>query len=89
MSHNLDRYIPEFDEDETRNKLSGFSREELLEMLIYAYKEKRVIAKSWDESLKKLRRIQDVLTEPSELLGMPGVPSAEDLRKMTEDDSEE
>jgi hypothetical protein len=85
MSSNLDRYIPEFDENETRAKLSGFSREELFEMLIYSYKEKRVIAKSWDESLKKLRRIQDILEEPPQLLGMPGVPSADDLRNMFDD----
>lgn len=86
MSHNLDRYIPEFDEDEVRNKISGFTREQLVDILIDAYKEKRVIAKSWDESVTKLRRIGGILEEPSKLMNMPGVPSAEDLRKMLGDD---
>lgn len=46
MSDNLDKYIPEFDEAEVRNKLIGFTREELADMLVYAYKEKRVLAKA-------------------------------------------
>jgi hypothetical protein len=37
------------DEDETRNKLSGFTRDQLLDMLICAYKEKRLWAKSLGE----------------------------------------
>jgi hypothetical protein len=86
MSDNLDKYLPEFDEDEIRNKIAGFTRDEIIEMLIYAYKEKRVIATSWDESLKKLRRIEAVIAEPSNLLNMPGVPSADDLRRMFGDD---
>jgi hypothetical protein len=86
MSDNLDRYLPEFDEDEIRNKIAGFTRDQIIDMLIYAYKEKRVIAKSWDESLKKLRRIEAIITEQSSLLNMPGVPSADDLRRMFGDD---
>jgi hypothetical protein len=84
MSDNLDRYLPEFDEEETRAKLVGLTREQLIEMLIYDYKLKRVIAKSWDEDGRKLRRIADIIAEPSALLGMPGVPTADDLRRMTE-----
>ena len=84
MSDNLDRYLPEFDEEATRNKLEPFNREQLLDMLVYAYKEKRVIAKGWEESTKKLSRIQEVMDEPSALIGMPGIPTAEDLRRMTE-----
>jgi hypothetical protein len=86
MSDNLDRYLPEFDEDEIRNKIAGFTRDQIIDMLIYAYKEKRVIAKSWDESLKKLRRIESIIAEPSNLLNQPGVPSADDLRRMFGED---
>ena len=86
MSDNLDRYLPEFDESEVRAKLAGFTREQLLDMLVYAYKEKRVIAKSLGEKMNKLSRIEDILNEPSSLTGMPGVPTAEDLRCMIEDD---
>ncbi len=86
MSDNLDRYIPEFDEESLRIKLAAFDREQLLEMLIYAYKEKRVWAKSFDEARKKLGRIEEIVTEPSVLLNMPGIPTAEDLRRMLEDE---
>jgi hypothetical protein len=88
MSDNLDRYVPEFDEDETRNKLVGLSREQLIDMLIYDYKLKRVIAKRADEDRKKLERIQDIIAEPSLLTGMPGVPRADDLRRMIDDEDE-
>lgn len=86
MSDNLDKYLPEFDEDDARAKLAGFTREQLLDMLVYAYKEKRVWAKSLGEQQQKLSRIQDIIAEPSKLLGMPGVPTADDLRRMIEDE---
>jgi hypothetical protein len=86
MSDNLDKYLPEFDESEVRAKLQGFTREQLLDMLVYAYKEKRVIAKSLGEKINKLSRIEDILDEPSNLSGMPGIPTAEDLRRMIEGD---
>ncbi len=86
MADNLDKYLPEFDEDEVRNKLSTFTREQLLDMLIYAYKEKRVWGKKLGEELEKLRRIQDIIEEPSKLVNMPGIPTAEDLRRMSEGD---
>jgi hypothetical protein len=88
MSDNLDRYLPEFDEEEARNKLIGLTREQLVDMLIYDYKLKRVIAKRADEDRKKLERIQDIIAEPSPLSGMPGVPTADDLRRMIEDDEQ-
>ena len=84
MSDNLDKYLPEFDEDEVRIKLSGFTREQLMDMLVYAYKEKRVFAKSLDETQKKFSRIEAIIAEPSSLLKMPGVPTADDIRRMTE-----
>ncbi|HEX9200568.1 MAG TPA: hypothetical protein VF865_13475 [Acidobacteriaceae bacterium] len=86
MSDNLDKYLPEFDEDDARAKLAGFTREQLLDMLVYAFKEKRVWAKSLGEQQQKLSRIQDIIAEPSKLLGMPGVPTADDLRRMIEDE---
>ena len=88
MSDNLDRYLPEFDEDEARNKLVGLTREQLVDMLIYDYKLKRVIAKWADEDRKKLERIQDIIAEPSKLIGMPGIPSGEDIRRMIEGDED-
>jgi hypothetical protein len=86
MSDNLDKYIPEFDESEVRNKLSGCSREELVNMLVYSYKLRRVIEKRANEDSKKLQRIQDIVSEPSSLPNMPGIPTADDLRRMIEDD---
>ncbi len=86
MGDNLDRYLPEFDEEAVRAKIAGYSREQIIDMLIYAYKEKRVIAKGWDEALNKLRRIETIIDEPSKLTQMPGIPTADDLRRMTEDD---
>ena len=84
MSDYLQRYLPEYDDEEERKKLSGFSREELLDLLIQAYKEKRVFAKMADEERSRLERIRDVLDEPSRLARMPDVPGPDDLRKMTE-----
>jgi hypothetical protein len=86
MSDNLDKYLPEFDEDETRNKLAGFNRQQLLDMLVYAYKEKRVWAKMLGVEMKKLSRIQAIIEEPSTLSNMPGIPTADDLRRMIEED---
>lgn len=86
MSDNLDKYLPEFDEDESRAKLAGFSREQLIDMLVYSYKEKRLWAKMLDEERKKFERIQQIIAEPSSLLKVPGIPSNDDLRRMMGDD---
>jgi hypothetical protein len=86
MPDNLDRYIPEFDEDEARNKLIGLSREQLTDMLIYSYKLRRVVEKWAEQDTAKLRRIQSILGEPSSLTGMPGIPTADDLRRMLGDE---
>lgn len=88
MPDKIDRYLPEFDEDERRAKLAGFNRSQLLEMLVYAYKEKQLLAKMLDEETKKLNRIRDIIEEPSALLGMPGIPTPDDLRRMTEQDED-
>lgn len=84
MSDNLDKYLPEFDEDDARNRLAGFNAEQLTDMLIHSYKLKRVIAKMLDEETRKVRRIEEIIAEPSGLIKMPGIPTAEDLRRMTE-----
>jgi hypothetical protein len=86
MSDNLDKYIPEFDEEEARNKLAGYARAQLLDMLITSYKVRRVVEKWAEEDARKLKRIQGILSEPSGLPNTLGVPSAEDLRRMIEDD---
>jgi hypothetical protein len=85
MSDNLDKYLPEFDEDEVKAKLAGSSAQELTDMLVRAYKEKRLWAKMLDGETKKLDRIQAIIAEPSTLSRMPGVPSADDLRRMIEE----
>jgi hypothetical protein len=84
LSDNLQRYLPEYDDEEERRKLSGFSKEELLDMLIRSYKEKRVIAKMLDEQFGKQERIRAVLDEQSKLSQMPDVPGPDDIRKMLE-----
>ena len=84
MSDYLQRYLPEYDDEEERRKLSGFAKEELLDMLIRSYKEKRVIAKALDEKSQTLQKVRDVLDEPSKLISMPDVPGPDDIRKMLE-----
>jgi hypothetical protein len=51
-------------------------------MLVYAYGEKRLWAKMLDGEIKKLERIQAIITEPSSLTKTPGIPSDDDLRRM-------
>jgi hypothetical protein len=84
MTDNLQRFIPEFDEDEVRLKLSDLPAPELIEMLIRAYKEKRVIAKMAEEERSKVDRAKTILDEPSSLVNMPDVPGPDELRRMTE-----
>jgi hypothetical protein len=85
---NLDKYVPEFDENSVRAKVADNTRDELVDMLIYAYKEKRVWAKMVGELQQKLSQIEKVLHDPSNLLSMTGIPSADDLRRMMGEDSE-
>jgi hypothetical protein len=84
LSDNLQRYLPEYDDDETRAKLAGYSREELLDMLVQSYRMTRVVAKMLDEQYEKHRRVQAIMDEPSKLSQMPDVPGPDDLRKMME-----
>jgi len=78
--------MPEYDDREIRLRLEGFSREELIESLLRAYREKRLFAEMLDERMRKLARVEEVLHEPSDLLKMPGVPTAEDLKRLMEDE---
>jgi hypothetical protein len=84
MADNLDRYVPEFDDEERRQRLSDFGKDDLIHMLVRAYKEKRVLAKMLDEADAKMTRIQAIIEEPSSLLKSPGIPGDDDLRKMME-----
>jgi hypothetical protein len=86
MSDSLDKYIPEFDENETRSRLAGASAEELTNMLIFSYKLRRVIEKMMQAESNKLKRIEQIIAEPSSLSATPGIPSADDLRRMMGDE---
>lgn len=86
MSDSLDTYLHDFDEEELRARLAGNSREELTDMLIYAYKEKRVWAMVADIAWKKLERIKQITEEPST---PPAVPTPDELRRMIEDDEDQ
>lgn len=70
--------------NEARNKLSGRTAQEPTNRLIEEYKLKRVNAKMLDEEMKKVRRMEQIISEPSSLSKMPGIPTADDLRRMTE-----
>jgi len=84
MSSNLNKYLPEFDENEARSRLAGLSVEQLTDLLIDERKLKRVLAKMLDEQMGKFRRIEEIIAEPSNLIKMPGIPTADDLRRMTD-----
>ena len=84
MDDYLQRYLPEYDADAARARLSTFSAEDLVEMVIRAYKEKRLLLKMLEESDIKLSKIKEILSAPSELSNMPGIPGPNDLRRMTE-----
>jgi hypothetical protein len=57
MPDNLDQYVPEFDEAEMRKRLADCSKEELMDMLMRSYKEKRIVAKMFDELSRKINSI--------------------------------
>jgi len=82
LSDYLQRYLPEYDDEEERRKLEHFSKEELLEMLVRAYKEKRVIAKMLGEQFDKQQQIRNILDEASKLSQMPDIPGPDDIRRM-------
>ena len=84
MPDNIDRYLPEFDEESQRERLQGLSREDLMDMLLRAYKQTRLMAKVADEAESKLARIVKIVEEPSPMLTMPDIPGPDDLKRMTE-----
>jgi hypothetical protein len=57
MPDNLDKYVPEFDEAGLRKRLAHCTKEELRDMLMRSYKEKRIIAKLFDELSAKMNSI--------------------------------
>ena len=57
MPDNIDKYVPEFDEAGLRARLAECTREELMNMLMRSYKEKRIIAKLFDELSTKMNSI--------------------------------
>lgn len=69
----LKRYLPDFDTDEKRSQLQEYSREDLVEMLLVAYKNVRVMAMTADVLQSKLSRIEAIADEPS-LLPSVDVP---------------
>ena len=85
MDDYLQRYLPEYDAAAAREHLSQFSKEQLLDMLIIAYKEKRLMGKMLNEHLAREKQVREALDKPSELSSMPGVPGPDDLRKMFEE----
>lgn len=88
MDDNLQKYLPEYDPDAARISLSAFSKADLVEMLIRAYMEKRLLAKMLDEHTSKARRVTQILAEPYALLSMPGIPTGEDLRRMIDPEND-
>jgi hypothetical protein len=57
MLNNLDRYLPDFDEAAIRATLADFTKEELIDRLVYAHKEKRVLAKMFDDLSAQFNKI--------------------------------
>ena len=98
MSDNLDKYLADFDEESARAQLTGYTLEELIEEVIRERKFKRVVAKMADESSRRLARVREateldeiyrIVDEPSELAKTPGIPTADDLRRMMKDEDAE
>jgi hypothetical protein len=79
----------EFDEQGIREKLAGNSREELTDMLIHAYKEKRLLAKALGEAWKKLDRIKKIAEESLVPSTKQNTLTPEELRRLMEDDSDD
>ncbi|MEO6801908.1 MAG: hypothetical protein ABI197_01540 [Granulicella sp.] len=86
MSSDLDKYIPEFDENEARARLVGLTSQELIDELINERKMKCVLAKMLDVEQKRLNQIEKIIVEPSSLLKTPGIPTADDIRRMMDDE---
>ena len=82
MSDNLDKYLPEFDENENKKQAdwaynTATHRYAHIRVQVEASHRKMLDAES-----NKLQRIETIIKEPSRLIKMPGIPSADDLRRM-------
>ena len=84
MANYLQRFLPEYNEDEARERLMAFGADDLREMVLRAYKEKRLLLKMLAEADSKLRRVQGIVAEPSALSAMPDVPDDDELKKLFE-----
>ena len=71
----LKQYLPDFDTPAKRIELQAFSKEDLIEMLLTAYKNTRVVATMSDLLSNKLNRIKDIAEEPWELPSVDRPPS--------------
>ncbi|MFC6646448.1 hypothetical protein ACFQBQ_12805 [Granulicella cerasi] len=84
-SDNLDKYVPEFDEQQMRARVAGMSRDQLLDMLMRSYKQVRILGKQLEQAEKRFAEIRAILDQPSDLLSLPGIPTADDIRRMMEE----
>lgn len=71
----LKKYLPDYDVAGMREKLQVNSKEELIEMLIIAYKNGQVAAKTADLLRHKLKRIEDIVAEPNIIPSVDRPPS--------------
>lgn len=63
----MKRYLPDFDTAEKRANLQEFSKEELIEKLLKAYKDARLMAMTADLLDRKLSHIARIANEPTVL----------------------
>ena len=85
MPDNIDHYLPEYDEEGMRERLAPRTREELIDMLIGAYKRTQLFGKLLGEQDSRLSRIREITEERSALLDMPRIPGADDIRRMLDE----
>ncbi len=82
MPDNIDRYLPEYDEEGMREQLEPRTRQELIDMLIGSYKRTQLWGKLLGEQDAKLSKIRAIAEEPSKLLDLPNIPGPNDLHRM-------
>jgi hypothetical protein len=75
MDDYLKQYLPDFDTVAKRSELQAFSHEDLVEMLLMAYKNNRVLGMMADIAYNKLRRIQNIAEESTEIPSVDKPPS--------------
>ena len=63
----LSQYLPDFNTAEQREHLQQFNKEDLIETLLRAYKNARVMAMTADIYSSQMARIKAIAKEPSSL----------------------